>query len=166
MATVFRNAGCPSLAIDGTEDHLHMLFVLSRTKSVADVVEEIKTSSSHWIKRKGQSIVISSGKLDTALFRLVNHKSPQLRITSNVKRNIIVSDHFRMRCVFSWRSTELNTTRSMSGIRTAFQALGFERTSFQARWAWLLQVAPSGQTNVIFLTTSCASSPAMLSAKA
>ncbi len=53
MATVFRNAGCPSLAIDGTEDHLHMLFVLSRTKSVADIVEQIKTSTSRWIKEKG-----------------------------------------------------------------------------------------------------------------
>lgn len=53
MATVFKNAGCPSLAIDGTEDHLHILFVLSRTKTVADVVEEIKTSSSRWIKEKG-----------------------------------------------------------------------------------------------------------------
>lgn len=53
MATVFKNAGCSSLAIDGTEDHLHILFVLSRTKTVAEVVEEIKTSTSRWIKEKG-----------------------------------------------------------------------------------------------------------------
>lgn len=53
MATVFRNANCPSLAINGTEDHVHMVFNLSRTKTMADIVEEIKTSSSRWIKGKG-----------------------------------------------------------------------------------------------------------------
>lgn len=56
MATVLRNADCPSLAINGTEDHLHILFCLSRTTSVSDVVEEVKTSSSRWIKTKASDL--------------------------------------------------------------------------------------------------------------
>ena len=51
--TVLKNAGCPALALNGTADHLHSLFRLSRTKSVAEVVEELKTSTSKWIKTKG-----------------------------------------------------------------------------------------------------------------
>ena len=35
------------------EDHIHLLFGLSRTRTVAQVVENVKTSSSKWIKGKG-----------------------------------------------------------------------------------------------------------------
>lgn len=38
---------------DGTNDHVHTLFSLGRVISIADVVEEIKTESSKWIKTKG-----------------------------------------------------------------------------------------------------------------
>jgi REP element-mobilizing transposase RayT len=42
------------LAIDGTSDHVHVLFSFARVVTIADVVEEIKTSTSKWIKTKGQ----------------------------------------------------------------------------------------------------------------
>jgi putative transposase len=49
---VFRNFDCPSLQVGGTDDHVHVLFRLSRTVSVAQVVEKVKTSSSKWIKSR------------------------------------------------------------------------------------------------------------------
>jgi REP element-mobilizing transposase RayT len=51
--TVLKNLDCPALAMNGTADHVHALIRLSRTKTVADVVEELKTSTSKWIKTKG-----------------------------------------------------------------------------------------------------------------
>ena len=53
MGGIFRRCECPSLLIGGTADHIHALFVLSRTKTVASVVEDVKSSSSKWIKAKG-----------------------------------------------------------------------------------------------------------------
>lgn len=53
LATVFRSLDSPTLAINSTADHIHILFNLSRKRSLAEVVEEIKTSSSRWIKTKG-----------------------------------------------------------------------------------------------------------------
>ena len=53
MAKIFQALKSPSLAIDGTTDHLHMLFSLSRVIKIADLVEEVKTESSKWIKTKG-----------------------------------------------------------------------------------------------------------------
>ena len=53
MASIFRDHKSPSLAIDGTFDHVHILFALGRTITVADLVEEVKTGSSKWIKTKG-----------------------------------------------------------------------------------------------------------------
>lgn len=53
MATILRNAGCPSLAINGTADHIHALLFLSRTIAVSEVVEVVKRDSSKWIKTRG-----------------------------------------------------------------------------------------------------------------
>lgn len=55
LAAVLREDGCPSLQTGGVEDHVHLLFGLSRTRTVAQVVETVKTSSSKWIKTKGQA---------------------------------------------------------------------------------------------------------------
>jgi REP element-mobilizing transposase RayT len=35
------------------EDHVHLLFRLGRKRSLAEIVEEVKKSSSKWIKTKG-----------------------------------------------------------------------------------------------------------------
>jgi putative transposase len=53
MAKIFRALKSPSLTIDGTADHVHILFALSRVIKIADLVEEVKTESSKWIKTKG-----------------------------------------------------------------------------------------------------------------
>lgn len=53
LVGVCRGLGCPSHQIGGTEDHVHIFFSLSRTLSISGVVEEVKTSSSKWIKTKG-----------------------------------------------------------------------------------------------------------------
>jgi len=42
------------IKINGTGDHLHVLCTLPRTTSIAMVLEEIKKSSSKWIKTKGK----------------------------------------------------------------------------------------------------------------
>jgi REP element-mobilizing transposase RayT len=54
MGTIFRELDSPALAINGTADHIHSLFRLSRTQTVADLVEEVKKRSSKWIKTKGR----------------------------------------------------------------------------------------------------------------
>ena len=44
----------PALIIGGDKDHLHLLIVMSRTYSMAHIVEMIKKRSSKWIKTKGK----------------------------------------------------------------------------------------------------------------
>ena len=53
LAGTLDNTECPSLQVGGVEDHVHLLFGLSRTLTIAKVVETLKTSSSKWIKTKG-----------------------------------------------------------------------------------------------------------------
>src|SRR6266478_509990 len=53
LAGTLDNIECPSLRVGGVEDHVHLFFGLSRTRTIADLVETVKTSSSKWIKTKG-----------------------------------------------------------------------------------------------------------------
>ncbi len=53
LAGTLDNIDCPSLQFGGVEDHVHLFFGLSRTRTMAEVVETVKTSSSKWIKTKG-----------------------------------------------------------------------------------------------------------------
>ena len=54
MATVMDQSGCQTLLINSIEDHIHILFELSRTLAVSQVVEKVKTASSRWIKTQGE----------------------------------------------------------------------------------------------------------------
>ena len=50
LAKMLRAQDCETLIVDGVEDHVHALFALSRTHSIAAVVKEIKRTSSGWVK--------------------------------------------------------------------------------------------------------------------
>ena|ERR1700741_2368083 len=56
MASIFAAMKSPALLINGTSDHLHILFSLARVVAIADLVEEVKTGSSKWIKTKGRNL--------------------------------------------------------------------------------------------------------------
>ncbi len=41
---------CPVIRVGGIADHVHLLFVLARTLSISNVVEQVKKESSKWAK--------------------------------------------------------------------------------------------------------------------
>jgi REP element-mobilizing transposase RayT len=56
LAAVLDNDGCTSLQVGGVEDHVHLFFALSRVRTIAQVVENVKTSSSKWLKTGGKAL--------------------------------------------------------------------------------------------------------------
>ena len=52
MGGILKSLGCVPLMINGTNDHVHLLFILSKNIALAKVFEEIKGTSSQWIKTK------------------------------------------------------------------------------------------------------------------
>lgn len=42
--------GCQTIQVGGVSDHVHLLCQLSKTETVAHLVEEVKRNSSRWIK--------------------------------------------------------------------------------------------------------------------
>jgi REP element-mobilizing transposase RayT len=56
LATVARNAGCECYRAGGVADHVHLAIRLSRTLTIADLVENLKTSSSKWLKTQAPNL--------------------------------------------------------------------------------------------------------------
>ena len=56
MATVLSNLQCPAVLINSVEDHIHILFRLSRTLPLSKAVENVKKSSSLWIKTQDPTL--------------------------------------------------------------------------------------------------------------
>jgi len=53
MAGILQNIGCEPIFINGVEDHVHILCNLSRTVTIAKLVETVKHSPSMWMKDQG-----------------------------------------------------------------------------------------------------------------
>ena len=52
---ILKKLSCPPIAMGGTKNHIHILCTLSRTLSISTVLEEIKKSSSKWVKTRGNA---------------------------------------------------------------------------------------------------------------
>jgi putative transposase len=56
ISVVLNNDGCTSLRVGGIEDHVHLFFALSRTRTISQIVENVKTSSSKWLKTRSVAL--------------------------------------------------------------------------------------------------------------
>jgi len=52
LAGACRNKGSEAFRVGGTEDHIHIACTLPRTLTISKLLEEIKRSSSAWIKKQ------------------------------------------------------------------------------------------------------------------
>ena len=60
LATVARNIGCEAYRVGGVADHVHLAIRLSRTVTIADLVQDLKTSSSKWVKAQSPDLATFS----------------------------------------------------------------------------------------------------------
>ncbi|MCE7900943.1 MAG: IS200/IS605 family transposase [Armatimonadetes bacterium ATM1] len=91
LVGVLANIGCPSIQTGGTADHVHTLFRLSRTASVAQVIEKVKTSTSKWVKTKGArdfawqsgygAFSVGSGEADRIVAYIRNQEEHHRKVT-------------------------------------------------------------------------------------
>ncbi len=79
LATVLQNLDCPAELINSVEDHVHILFELSRTRSVSEVVEEAKKFSSKWIKTQGPEFAEFAWQAGYGAFAVSESNVPAVR---------------------------------------------------------------------------------------
>ena len=68
LATVARNLDCESFRVGGVADHVHLAVRLSRTITMAQLIEELKTSSSKWLKAHDPTLTDFSWQLGYGAF--------------------------------------------------------------------------------------------------
>lgn len=102
MVTTLRNIECPSLSLGIVEDHLHCLCQLSRKISVADLIKEMKTHSSAWIKSQSKDLRDFCWQAGYGAFSVSqsNVQSLMKYIASQEKRHLRMTfqDEFRILC--------------------------------------------------------------------
>ncbi|MEM6878968.1 MAG: IS200/IS605 family transposase [Bacteroidota bacterium] len=54
MGNELEKYDCVPIAIGGVSDHVHLLFAMTRTATVAKVMQSVKGVSSYWIRRQGK----------------------------------------------------------------------------------------------------------------
>ena len=69
MAGILKAFDSKARRINGVEDHVHIVCVLSRNYAIKKIVEEVKKGSSKWIKTKGSQYRTSTGRLAMPLTR-------------------------------------------------------------------------------------------------
>jgi REP element-mobilizing transposase RayT len=57
LATVARNVGCECYRVGGVADHVHVAVRISRTITIAQLVEVLKSSSSKWLKTQSDALI-------------------------------------------------------------------------------------------------------------
>ena len=55
IAGILKKTESPALKINSVSDHIHILFLQSKNYALSKIVEEVKKSSSKWMKTKGVS---------------------------------------------------------------------------------------------------------------
>jgi putative transposase len=76
---VLQNLGCPSLETNSEPDHVHILCAFSRTITIAKLVEQVKTSTSAWIKTLGPWFAGFCWQGGYAVFSVCESQVPSLR---------------------------------------------------------------------------------------
>ena len=123
LGGILTNLGCQPLIIGGVEDHVHLLFALSRTATVADVVKELKRSSSVWVKTKSPSLADFAWQNGYGVFSIGQSQVDAARAYIAGQQNIIARFRFRMNSANCSGATKSNSTNGMSGIDATLSEL-------------------------------------------
>ncbi len=94
MGEVLKALGCTSIAINGSDDHVHVLCVLSRTQAISTVVEQVKKEPSKWIKGKGRAYSDFYWQRGYAAFSVSASQVPA------VKKYILLQEEHHKRMTF------------------------------------------------------------------
>lgn len=102
FAGVLQKIECEPILIGGVQDHVHILCNLSRTITIAGMIEESKKSSSKWVKKQGPSYRDFFWQGGYGVFSVSQSKVEKVRayVAAQEKhhRKVAFQDEFRSLC--------------------------------------------------------------------
>ena len=119
LATVARNVDCECFRVGGVADHVHLAVRLSRTITMAQLIEELKTSSSKWLKTQSPALAAFAWQRGYGAFSVGPSDLNALLHYITPRRSITRRAPFRTNTAPSSRNTASNTMNAMSGTDTS-----------------------------------------------
>ena len=102
MATVLQTMDSPALIVNGVEDHVHILCLLSRNHAIKKVIEEVKTAPSKWIKQKSDEFKNFYWQAEYGVFSVSESKVDEVRQyiarQEEYHKRMTFQDEFRKIC--------------------------------------------------------------------
>lgn len=102
VAAILNDMKCPAIAVGGTANHIHILYVQNRTIAPADVVRTVKANSSKWINEKNGKFNPFAWQDGYGMFSISNsHVDAVKHYISNQEehhRHATFEDEFRRIC--------------------------------------------------------------------
>ena len=101
----FQEMSCPVKAINGMPEHIHVLFQLNPQKSLADVIKQVKGSSSHYINQQNlipdkfswqtgyAAFSVSGCSVDKIAYYIYSQKEHHAQKSFQSEFNEILIDH-------------------------------------------------------------------------
>jgi len=90
LSGILRDLDSPALVIGPVSDHVHVLFMLSKNRALADVVMEIKRGSSKWIKTPGVAFASFHWQNDYGAFSIGESGVAGCRMTPCEERQAVI----------------------------------------------------------------------------
>ena len=102
LAHQVKDQGCISASVSGHIDHVHLLIGLSRTITIAKLVEEIKKESSKWTKSHPQGVQSFQWQAGYGVFSvshsMLSKVDEYIRTQDSRHANRTFQDEFRLMC--------------------------------------------------------------------
>ena len=102
LGGTFNGLDSPALAVGGVADHVHALIGLGKTRSISEVVREVKKASSSWAKEQSRDLRAFAWQSGYGAFGISPSHDPAVRqyIADQEEHHRTVSfqDEFRTLC--------------------------------------------------------------------
>ncbi len=102
IAEILNQNQCPALIVGGTSNHIHILFCLSKTKTLSDIVRAIKSNSSKMINERNSFLSPFSWQDGYGAFSISNsHIDAVVNYIKNQEQHhtqVSFQDEFRRLC--------------------------------------------------------------------
>jgi putative transposase len=79
LGGIVNRLDCQSLIVGGVADHVHLLVDLSRTRTAADLVKEIKRGSTTWLKTQRPDLAEFAWQTGYGIFSIGASQVPTVR---------------------------------------------------------------------------------------
>ena len=99
MGGTLNGLGCSSIEINSEPDHAHLLFVMTRTETLSDVVGQVKKSANDWLRSRGPQFANFYWQGGYAVFSVsqsaVDEVREYIRNQREHHKRVLFQDEFR-----------------------------------------------------------------------